>query len=189
MGIGTGWPIGAAIKRKGVVVDGCDVADNLVASAKKVLENETGIFTGDVSEWQGDTLYDVTYCVRASWCIPDFFAVVKKMIAMTKPGGYIVFDIMDKHNLYCVKNRWKDMKEQYYKFLGIDVDEGFGTHYISILKMKAFLKRCGVSQKHWKEWELTDSKDRHGSPKVVFICRKVCAWILSWRKNAGWNGQ
>ena len=83
-GVGTGWPIGTALKEKGITVDGCDLAESSVALARKELENESGIWTGDVLSYEGQAQYDVVYCVRASWYIPDFYATVSKMITMTK---------------------------------------------------------------------------------------------------------
>lgn len=73
VGIGTGWPIGAALKKEGVNIDGCDIAESSVALAQIELNNREGIWTGDVLDYEGNKKYDVTYCVRASWYIPSFF--------------------------------------------------------------------------------------------------------------------
>lgn len=172
VGIGTGWPIGAALKEKGIMVDGCDVADNSVAAAQKELGNREGIWCGEVSEYRGKTLYDVTYCVRSSWYIPNFYSTLKKMISMTKPGGYVVFDVMDKDSLYCLKYRMTGMQERYYRFLGIDVDERYGTNFISVSRMRRFLKKAGLSYKYCGEREITGNSDRYNTPKVIFVCRK-----------------
>lgn len=172
VGIGTGWPIGVALKEKGIKIDGCDIADSSVVLAQKELENEEGIWVGDVLEYKGNALYDVTYCVRSSWCIPNFYLVLKKMISMTYGGGYIVFDVMDKNSLYCLKSRWLGIKEKYYRLLGIDVDERYGTHYVSISKMKKFLKKNGLVYECWGERKITHSEDKRNTPKVVFYCRK-----------------
>ena len=173
VGIGTGWPIGAALKKKGITVDGCDIAESSVALAKEELNNEDGIWIGDVSEYKGDTeVYDVVYCVRASWYIPNFYRTVKKMVSMTKPGGHIIFDVMDRNSLFFVKQRWKYVKEKYYKFLGIDIDENYGQHFISLTRMKLLLKRNRLSYQCWGERELTHNKDIYNTPKVVFYCRK-----------------
>lgn len=175
VGIGTGWPIGTALKEKGIEVDGCDIAESLIVLAQQALNNEKGIWSGEVYEYNGeDEIYDVTYCVRASWIIPDFYKIIKKMISMTKPGGYIIFDVMDKNSLYCLKFRWENLKEKYYKFLGIDIDadEKYGQHYMSIIGMKRFLKKNGLSYQYWGERKLTHNKDIHNTPKVVFCCRK-----------------
>lgn len=172
VGIGTGWPIGAALKGLGIEIDGCDIAESSVALARKELDNEKGIWTGDVLEYEGDLQYDVTYCVRASWYIPDFYSTIKKMISMTKSGGYIIFDVMDKNSLCCLKSRWINIKEKYYRFLGIDVDDRYGTHFISLYKMKNFLKKNGLSYQYWSEREITHNRDKYNTPKVVFVCRK-----------------
>lgn len=173
VGIGTGWPIGAALKKKGIDVDGCDVAGRLAVMAQKELGNEEGIFVGDVKEYQGDFLYDVTYCVRASWYIPDFYATLKKMAEMTKPGGYIVFDIMNRDSLYCLWSRLRGIGERCRKFFGSDIDERYGTYYLSIAEIKKYLKENGLIYKYWGERELTHSRDKVHTPKVVFMCRKL----------------
>lgn len=172
VGIGTGWPIGAALKEKGITVDGCDLAESAVALARKELENESGIWTGDVLSYKGQAQYDVVYCVRVSWCIPNFYATIAKMITMTKPGGKIVFDVMDKDSRCCVKIRWRMVKESYYRFLGINLDELYGTHFISLHRMKSFLRKKGLSYQCWGERELTGNPDKANTPKVVFSCRK-----------------
>lgn len=172
VGIGTGWPIGAALKKKGITVDGCDLAESSVALARKELDNESGIWAGDVLSYEGETKYDAVYCVRVSWYIPDFYATVSKMITMTKPGGRIVFDVMDRDSLCCRKIRLRMAKEAYYRFLGIHLDEPYGTHYINLRRMKHFLKESGLSYQCWGEREITGNRDRFNTPKVVFSCRK-----------------
>lgn len=172
VGIGTGWPIGAALKKRGIKIDGCDVAESSVFLAQKELDNETGIWVGEVQEYQDSAQYDVTYCVRASWYIPRFYQAIEKMISMTKPGGYIIFDVMDKNSLYCLKLRLLAIKEKYYKFLGIEMDERYGTHFISIKKMKRFLKKRGLCYQYWPEQKITHSGDKFNTPKVVFYCKK-----------------
>ncbi len=172
VGIGTGWPIGTALNERGIIVDGCDLAESSVALAKKELGNESGIWTGDVLSYEGQAQYDVVYCVRVSWYIPDFYATVKKMITMTKPGGTIVFDVMDKNSLCCMKIRWHLLIESYYRFLGINLDEVYGAHFINLNKMKSFLKKNRLSYQFWGEREITGSKDKFNTPKVVFVCRK-----------------
>lgn len=171
VGIGTGWPIGAALKEKGIEVDGCDVAERSVAQAQKELENEEGIWTGDVLEYADSCLYDVTYCVRASWYIPDFYRIIRKMISMTKKGGYIIFDVMDKKNPYWSQFRF-NIREKYYRFLGIEVEQRYGMHLISIGRMKRFLKREKLAYQYWEEWKIMESRDQKNMPKVVFCCRK-----------------
>lgn len=173
VGIGTGWPIGTALKEKGIRVDGCDIAESSVILAQKELNNVEGIWTGDVMDYQGETgLYDVVYCVRASWYIPDFYQTIVKMGSMTKPGGYIVFDVMDKYNAHCLNLQKEELKKRYFRFLGIHVEENYGQHFISLWRMKRFLKRNGLTYVCQSEREITHSKDRKRTPKVVFCCRK-----------------
>ena len=173
VGIGTGWSIGTALKEKGITVDGCDIAETSVDLARKELENTDGIWTGDVMDYKGENeVYDVVYCVRASWYIPDFYQAVSKMVSMTKLGGYIVFDVMDKYSPHCLHMQKEEMKEKYFRFLGIDVEENFGQHFINLWQMKRFLKRNGLSYECWNERDITGSGDWKHTPKVVFCCRK-----------------
>ncbi len=172
VGIGTGWPIGTALKEKGIVVDGCDLAESSVMSARKELGNEEGIWVGDVMSYRGSEQWDTIYCVRASWYIPDFYDTLLKMISMTKSRGYLVFDVMDENSPCCLKIRWSALKEKYYRFLGIHVNEVYGRHFINISKMKKFLKKNGLDYQCWSERKITGNKDRCSTPKVVFLCRK-----------------
>ena len=172
VGIGTGWPIGTALRDKGIVVDGCDLAESSVLLAREALCNQKGIWTGDVMSYSGNELYDIVYCVRASWYIPDFYKTLEKMICMTKSKGYIVFDVMDKNSLCCLKIRIGMIREQYFKFLGINMDETYGQHYINLIKMKSFLRKNKLSMQCWGERTITNNPDRVNTPKVVFLCRK-----------------
>ena len=86
--------------------------------------------------------------------------------------SYIVFDVMDRNSLYCLKARISELKEQYCRFLGIEMDERFGNHYVSIPEMKRFLRANGLSYQCQIEREIIHTKDRNHTPKVVFYCRK-----------------
>lgn len=173
VGIGTGWPIGAALKERGIKVDGCDIAEDSVALAQKELENIEGIWAGDVLDYKGDQeAYDVVYCVRASWYIPDFYKTIRKMVSMTKSGGYIVFDVMDRYSPLCLKMQRNALKDKYFRFLGVNVEERYGRHFIWLWRMKKFLQKNGLSYQYWSEREITHSGDLKNAPKVVFCCRK-----------------
>ena len=172
VGVGTGWPIGKALKIRGIRVDGCDVAEHLVSLAQKNLDNEKGIYTGDVMQYEGEKLYDAVYCVRASWYIPNFYETVDKMASMTKKDGVLVFDVMDRNSLYCLKARALGVLRKYYRLLGINVDEPYGTHYISVWKMKRFLRKRGLRFWCCSERKITRSSNVSHTPKVVFYVEK-----------------
>lgn len=172
VGIGTGWPIGAALKKKGIRVCGCDLAGSAVLSARKLLENEDGIWTGDVLSYEGKEQFDVVYCVRASWCIPNYYATLKKMISMTLPGGYIVFDIMDSFSLYCMRLNLQKLADKYFRLWGAERDEIYGQHFINPVRMKLFLRKNGLRYRCWGEREITMNTDILNTPKIVFVCRR-----------------
>ena len=164
VGIGTGWPIGAALKKKGIRVCGCDLAE--------ILENEEGIWEGDVLSYEGKEQFDVVYCVRASWYIPNYYATLKKMISMTKAGGYIVFDIMDNFSLYCMRLNFQKLADEYFRLWGVERDEIYGQHFINPVRMKLFLRKNGLRYRCWGEREITKSTDVWNTPKIVFLCRR-----------------
>lgn len=172
VGIGTGWPIGTALKKKGIRVCGCDLAESAVLSAREMLENQDGIWTGDVLSYAGEEQFDVVYCVRASWYIPDYYATLKKMISMTKVGGYIVFDIMDNFSLYCMRLNLQKLADKYFRLWGAESDEIYGQHFINPAKMKLFLRKNGLRYRCWGEREITKGTDIWNTPKIVFLCRR-----------------
>ncbi|MCI9336282.1 MAG: class I SAM-dependent methyltransferase [Lachnospiraceae bacterium] len=174
VGIGTGWPIGAALHRKNIHVNGCDVAVSSVKLARETLKNQEGIYTGTIMDYTEEEMYDVTYCVRVSWYINNFQDTLTKMIHMTKPNGYIVFDIMDKYSLCCTKHQMERMKETYYRLLGIKDDfRHYGTHFYSIPAIDIFLRKQKIVYKRWSERTITGNKDIFTTPKIVYLCRKV----------------
>lgn len=172
VGIGTGWPIGAALKEKGIWVCGCDLAESAVLSAREMLGNQDGIWAGDVLSYEGEEQFDVVYCVRASWYIPDYYATLKKMISMTKVGGYIVFDIMDNFSLYCMRLNLQKLVDKYFRLWGVERDEIYGQHFLNPVRMKLFLGKNGLRYRCWGEREITKCTDIWNTPKIVFLCRR-----------------
>lgn len=172
VGIGTGWPIGAALKEKGIRVCGCDLAESAVLSARESLGSQDGIWAGDVLSYEGEERFDVVYCVRASWYIPDYYATLKKMISMTKPRGYIVFDIMDNFSLYCMRLNAYKLVDKYFRLWGWERDGVYGQHFINPVRMKLFLRKNGLRYRCWGEREITKSRDVWNTPKIVFLCRR-----------------
>lgn len=172
VGIGTGWPIGAALKKKGIRVCGCDLAESAVLSAREILENEEGIWEGDVLSYEGKEQFDVVYCVRASWYIPNYYATLKKMISMTKAGGYIVFDVMDNFSLYCMRLNAYKLSDKYFRLWGWERDKIYGQHFIDPVRLKLFLRKNGLRYRCWGEREITKSTDIWNTPKIVFLCRR-----------------
>ncbi len=174
VGIGTGWPIGAALHRKGIQVDGCDVALSSVKLARETLNNQTGIYVGTIMDFTSKDIYDVTYCVRVSWYIEEFQETLAQMAFLTKTDGYIVFDIMDKYSLCCIKHQAERLKEMYYSLLGVKSDANhYGAHYYSIPFIDNFLRKQKIKYVRWNERVITGNGDVFTTPKVVYLCRKV----------------
>lgn len=174
VGIGTGWPIASTLKENGITVDGCDIAESLVNQARQALNNKDGIWVGEVTQYQGEPLYDTVYCLRVSWCIPDFYSVIDKMLSMTVPGGTVIFDIMDKYSSISMKTRWSLLVNKYYNFLGVDVDTdktlgaAYGLFWLSPGRVKRYLERRNITYRALRNKDL----DYIHKNKVVFVCRK-----------------
>lgn len=117
VGIGTGWPIADSLAKSGVKISGCDISKSLIEQTKNSYP-DMDVFAGTIWEMGGGDLgkYDMVYCIRSSWYMKDFLEVIGKMFQMTKNGGYIVFNIINKQNdenrralrksrFHCVKGR------------------------------------------------------------------------------------
>ena len=104
VGMGTGFPIATSLADQGITVDGCDLAESSLAEACKNLNRKIGegIYCGDLLELDISEKYDITYCVRSSWYMhtDHFLDTLRKMSSMTKDGGYLIFDYMDRANKF-----------------------------------------------------------------------------------------
>jgi len=47
----------------------------------------------------GEKACDVTYCINTLWYVPDPKKAIDEFIRITKPGGTIVFDIMNQYHV------------------------------------------------------------------------------------------
>lgn len=106
IGIGNGFPYATHLQESGVLVSGCDIAPLSVWNAKKNLKlghEKSRIICGDINQIDIPRQFDLVYCLRSSWYIPDFLATIRKMAGMTKPGGVFLFDIMDSVSLMAMQ--------------------------------------------------------------------------------------
>lgn len=98
-GIGTGYPFAMEFACQGWHVYGVDIAPLLI---KECYQNarKAGLdihsHVGDVESLPyKDSVFDLTYCLQSTWYFEDLKRAIIEMIRVTKPGGYIIFDIMN----------------------------------------------------------------------------------------------
>lgn len=97
LGLGNGFPFASTLSQKGVEVHGCDISFPLLQEVAKKYPQvrwHQGGYEDLVQKISGQQ-YDIVYCVRTSWYFPDIFLAIDNMLAITKPGGSVVFDIMN----------------------------------------------------------------------------------------------
>lgn len=101
--IGTGWPFAISFFQKGIQVSGSDISDILIKGINSH-HPEIRTFLGSYEELNpGLEKFDVVYCFRSTWYFPNIFKALDFMFEMTKSGGSVIFDIMNKDSAF-VKN-------------------------------------------------------------------------------------
>lgn len=172
VGIGNGWPIGVALHRKNIKVCGCDVSKRLVESARKNLHCQEEVWVGELKSNSGNEKYDVTYCVRTSWYIPDFFQVLDKMISMMEEQGCVIFDIMEKSSLYFIKLSWDQLKTKMFNLIGVNIVGERKLYFYSRKKIERLLRKKGIQFYCYNERTITKSRDYVNTPKRIYVCKK-----------------
>lgn len=176
VGIGNGFPYAKHLQENGVVVSGCDIAPLSVWNARNTLglqQNTSRIVCGDINKLEISEKFDLVYCLRSSWYIPDFQTTVKKMVSMTRSGGTIIFDIMDSASFmaakYFICNRLPVMFLKFY----INLPEVFDTWNIchNKKKIKKILDVSGCDFEVINE-NVISKTSRMKDFKTLFICRK-----------------
>lgn len=111
LGIGTGWPIAKSLIDAGKMVYGCDLSSQSLLGAVTDYPQLYGkVYQGTVAEHekQGITEFDCVYCIRSSWYMKDFPTnELQTMISITKPGGYIIFNIINRDSSLNYSPIWK----------------------------------------------------------------------------------
>jgi ubiquinone/menaquinone biosynthesis C-methylase UbiE len=96
--IGTGYPIADALQKGGFEVHGIDISPALV---EKCHATNPAIHAkvGDAENLDyADGEFDAVYCFHSTWYFPDLTRVIDEMIRVTRPGGFVVFDIQNRAN-------------------------------------------------------------------------------------------
>lgn len=176
IGIGNGFPYATHLQESGVLVSGCDIAPLSVWNAKKNLKLEhekNRIICGDINQIDIPRQFDLVYCLRSSWYIPDFLATIRKMAGMTRPGGVILFDIMDSTSFMAVKDFMLRKLPKWLVKIYIDLPilDELGTIFHSKKKIEKLLNTLGYNFEVINENKIEKVK-RMKNQKVMFVCRK-----------------
>jgi SAM-dependent methyltransferase len=102
LGIGTGWPIASELLNAGKNIYGCDLSAQSVLNAVNDFPQLYGrVYAGTINDYERLDVheYDCVYCIRSSWHMKDFpQRELKSMLELTKPGGYVVFNIINRES-------------------------------------------------------------------------------------------
>jgi SAM-dependent methyltransferase len=93
--VGTGEPFGRLFVEAGYQVAGIDISPALVARCKE-LHPGINCRVGDAEDMEvPDGQFTGTYCFHSTWYFPDLEKAIREMIRVTRPGGLVLFDIMN----------------------------------------------------------------------------------------------
>lgn len=96
--IGTGYPVADALQKQGFEIHGIDISPALI---EKCLATNPAIHAkvGDAENLDyADGEFDAAYCFHSTWYFPDLPRVIDEMLRVTRPDGFIIFDIQNRAN-------------------------------------------------------------------------------------------
>lgn len=103
---GTGRMFREVVKDERVIYYGVDTSSEMMAVLKQSAEDlkkNAWLFEGDATNlmYKDDT-FDVTFSFHLTWHLPQELQekMILEMIRVTKPGGYVVFDILNKNFIW-----------------------------------------------------------------------------------------
>lgn len=93
--VGTGELFGRSFVEAGYQMTGIDISPMLVARCKE-LQPSINCQVGDAEHIEfPDGHFACTYCFHSTWYFPDLEKAIREMIRVTRPGGLVIFDIMN----------------------------------------------------------------------------------------------
>ncbi len=100
LAIGTGYPFCERLVRSGIDVAGCDISHELIAQVKKEFPALTACVGGyeDLDDIKRVVTqrFDLIYSLRSTWYFADIASAIDFMLYFARPGGVVVFDIMNR---------------------------------------------------------------------------------------------
>lgn len=96
--IGTGYPVADTLQKQGFEIHGVDISPALVEKCR-VTNPAIHAKVGDAENLDyKDGEFDAAYCFHSTWYFPDLARVIDEMMRVTRPGGFIAFDIQNGAN-------------------------------------------------------------------------------------------
>jgi len=107
IGAGTGhWS--RFFAEQGFVVTAMDVSESMVAEARsKGIPAVTFLVADAQSLPYPDGVFDVACAMTTIEFVADAWGAVKEMARCTRPGGKMVFGVLNRHSLMALRRRWK----------------------------------------------------------------------------------
>ena len=100
LAIGTGHPFAENLLTAGINVAGCDISKELIDQLRKDFPSISACVGGyeDLNDVKNEVSgkFDLVYSFRSTWYFTDIAAAIDFMLYFARPGGKIIFDIMNK---------------------------------------------------------------------------------------------
>ncbi len=100
LAIGTGYPFAEKLLAAGIDVAGCDISNELIVELNRSYPAITSCVGGyenlDQVKVAINKKFDLVYCLRSTWYFTDIAAALDFMTYFVRPGGRVIFDIMNK---------------------------------------------------------------------------------------------
>lgn len=96
--IGTGIPFADYFQKMGYTVYGIDLTPELIEVCRKTnprVSCEVG--KADALPYTNQS-FDCVYCFNASFYFPNLINAIDEMLRVVRPGGLVVFDLMNRNN-------------------------------------------------------------------------------------------
>lgn len=98
-GIGTGEPLALALAQRHAKIYGVDIAEILLQTCQHNFSEKqlaAACATGDIENLPfPDNTFALTYSISTTWYLPNFAQALKEMVRITRPGGKVVFDVLN----------------------------------------------------------------------------------------------
>ena len=184
-GVGTGFPFALEFAKDGWQVTGVDIAENLLKQCKdnaSVAGVTISCVRGDIERLSiAYEVFDLVYCFQCSWHFPNVKTAIDEMIRVTRPGGYIIFDVM---NILSPKIALQHVKAVLYYLLRVTWRIVRRRSLVDLIIHETPTLPATVSmtlRRHRVKWVMTTPRTNHCDrpedvslfvPRLVYICRK-----------------
>ena len=135
VGIGTGIPFADRLQKKGYVVHGIDISEDLILECKR--NNKfISCLQGDAGDIKfEDNYFDCTYCFASTWYFPELYKSIDEMIRVTKKSGILYFDIQNINNETVRENYEKRIAQK----SGLNLVINYVKNLIKIITRRGFV--------------------------------------------------